>query len=326
MAGYPFGRLNHVSYIYAFLVAQKVKNLCAVWETWVWSLVWEDLLEERAWQPTPIFLGGVCPWTEEPGGPQSMGSELDTTEWLSTAQHIHIHMCLCVYICAYTCMCVCVYIYVYTHTYVSVCICVYTYTCVSVCIYVCIHMHVCLCVYICVYTYTCVSVYMCVYTYTCVSVCIYVFTYTCVSVCIYMYIHIHVSVYICVYTYTYVCLCVYICIYIYMCVRVYVYVYTYVSVYICVYIYIHAPHFLDPFICQWTFQLLLCVSYCENFSKKKCYRNVIIQEYIWDWLCSLIMLLKFTQVSTYISILLFYLLSINSHSLLTYSWLKNICF
>ena len=35
----------------------------------------------RAWQPTPVFLPGVSPWTEVPGGLQSMGvSESDTTE------------------------------------------------------------------------------------------------------------------------------------------------------------------------------------------------------------------------------------------------------
>ena len=32
-------------------------------------------------QPTPVFLPGESPWTEEPGGLQSMGSqESDTTE------------------------------------------------------------------------------------------------------------------------------------------------------------------------------------------------------------------------------------------------------
>ena len=36
-----------VSFItWASLVAQMVKNLPAMWETWVWSLSWEDLLEE----------------------------------------------------------------------------------------------------------------------------------------------------------------------------------------------------------------------------------------------------------------------------------------
>ena len=28
-----------------------------------------------AWQPTPVFLPGEFPWTEEPGGLQSMGSQ-----------------------------------------------------------------------------------------------------------------------------------------------------------------------------------------------------------------------------------------------------------
>ena len=36
----------------------------------------------RAWQPTPVFLSGESPWTEEPGGLQSMASQSQT-------QHIH---------------------------------------------------------------------------------------------------------------------------------------------------------------------------------------------------------------------------------------------
>ena len=34
-----------LQYAWAFLVAQMVKNPPAMWETWVRSLVWEDLLE-----------------------------------------------------------------------------------------------------------------------------------------------------------------------------------------------------------------------------------------------------------------------------------------
>ena len=30
--------------------------------------------QRRKWQPTPGFLPGKIPWTEEPGGLQSMGS------------------------------------------------------------------------------------------------------------------------------------------------------------------------------------------------------------------------------------------------------------
>ena len=32
--------------MWAFLVPQRVKNLSAMWETWVQSLGWEDPLEE----------------------------------------------------------------------------------------------------------------------------------------------------------------------------------------------------------------------------------------------------------------------------------------
>ena len=41
------------------LVAQMVKRLPTMWETWVQSLGWEDLLEkDMKWQPTPVFLPG----------------------------------------------------------------------------------------------------------------------------------------------------------------------------------------------------------------------------------------------------------------------------
>ena len=50
-----------LQYSWASLVAQIVKNLSAVWDTWVQFLCWEDPLR-RAWQPTP----GESPWTKEP--------------------------------------------------------------------------------------------------------------------------------------------------------------------------------------------------------------------------------------------------------------------
>ena len=47
---------------------------------WVQSLGQEDPLE-RKWQPTPVFMPGESPWTEETGGLQSIGyKESDTTE------------------------------------------------------------------------------------------------------------------------------------------------------------------------------------------------------------------------------------------------------
>ena len=64
-----------------------IKNLTAVkkmQETWVRSLGWEDLLEEEMATHSSI-LAWKIPWTEKPGGLQSMGSqELDTTERTST--------------------------------------------------------------------------------------------------------------------------------------------------------------------------------------------------------------------------------------------------
>ena len=42
---------------WASLVAQMVKNLPAMWETWVRSLSWEDPLEKET-ATTPVFLPG----------------------------------------------------------------------------------------------------------------------------------------------------------------------------------------------------------------------------------------------------------------------------
>ena len=53
-------------------VTQAVKNLPAMQETWVRSRV-RKIPWRRAWQPTPVFLPGESPWTEEPGGLQSTG-------------------------------------------------------------------------------------------------------------------------------------------------------------------------------------------------------------------------------------------------------------
>ena len=60
------------SYLWISLVGHMVKNLPAIWETWVQSLGWK-IPWRRAWQPTPVFSPGEAPWTEEPGGRQSMG-------------------------------------------------------------------------------------------------------------------------------------------------------------------------------------------------------------------------------------------------------------
>ena len=54
------------------LVVPMVKNLPAVQETWVRSLGGEDLLEKEMATHSRV-LAWKIPWTEEPGGLQSIG-------------------------------------------------------------------------------------------------------------------------------------------------------------------------------------------------------------------------------------------------------------
>ena len=59
------------------LVAQTVKNLPAMQETRVQSLDQEDPLEKGMANHSSILAWRI-PWTEEPGGLQSMGSQSQT--------------------------------------------------------------------------------------------------------------------------------------------------------------------------------------------------------------------------------------------------------
>ena len=56
----------------ASLVAQPVKNLSVKQETWVRFLGWKDPLEKEMATLSSILAWRI-PWTEEPGGLQSMG-------------------------------------------------------------------------------------------------------------------------------------------------------------------------------------------------------------------------------------------------------------
>ena len=60
--------------LWASLVAQTVKNLPAMQESWVWSLGQEDPLEKRMATHSSTLVWRI-PWTEEPGRIQSMGSQ-----------------------------------------------------------------------------------------------------------------------------------------------------------------------------------------------------------------------------------------------------------
>ena len=67
---------------WAFLVAQTVKNLTAMQEIWVLSLCQEDPLEEDMTIHISILACRI-PWTEEPGGLQSMGPQKVEHNWVT---------------------------------------------------------------------------------------------------------------------------------------------------------------------------------------------------------------------------------------------------
>ena len=58
----------------ASLVAQRLKRLPSMWETWVRFLGQEDPLEKEMVTHSSILAWRI-PWTEEPGGLQSTGSQ-----------------------------------------------------------------------------------------------------------------------------------------------------------------------------------------------------------------------------------------------------------
>ena len=63
--------------LWVSLVAQMVKSLPTMWETRVPSLGWEDPLEKEMATHSNI-LAWKIPWTEEPDGLQSIGSQSKT--------------------------------------------------------------------------------------------------------------------------------------------------------------------------------------------------------------------------------------------------------
>ena len=65
-------------------MAQIVKNLPIMQETWVQSLGWEDTLKQEMATHSSILAWRI-PWTEEPAGYSPKGhKELATTKQLNT--------------------------------------------------------------------------------------------------------------------------------------------------------------------------------------------------------------------------------------------------
>ena len=65
------------------LVAQIVKHLPTMWETWVQSLGWKDFLEKEMATHSSI-LAWKTPWTEETGRLQSMGLQRVGHDWATS--------------------------------------------------------------------------------------------------------------------------------------------------------------------------------------------------------------------------------------------------
>ena len=76
------------SYFRGNLMAQTVKHLPTVWETWVQFLGQEDLLEKEMATQSSI-LAWKIPCTEEPGRLQSMGSQRVRYDW-ATSLHFSV--------------------------------------------------------------------------------------------------------------------------------------------------------------------------------------------------------------------------------------------
>ena len=68
-----------------------------MWETWVWSLGGEDPLEKEMETHSSI-LAWKIPWTEEPGGLQSMGLQRIGLDWVTKLARFwmkELQMCAC---------------------------------------------------------------------------------------------------------------------------------------------------------------------------------------------------------------------------------------
>ena len=71
----------------AMLVVKNLSANAGDVESWVWSLSWEDPLEESITTHSSI-LACEIPWTEEPGGLQSMGLQRVGRNWSNLAHTI----------------------------------------------------------------------------------------------------------------------------------------------------------------------------------------------------------------------------------------------
>ena len=101
-------------YIWASLVAQLVKNLPAMWETWVRSLGWK-ITWRRERLPSPLFWPGELHELYSPWGRKKS----DTTEQLSLS-YIYIYIHTHTYICIGRSILIDLYRYLDIHRYINI--------------------------------------------------------------------------------------------------------------------------------------------------------------------------------------------------------------
>ena len=83
--------------MWTWLVAQTVWNLPAMQETQVRSLGWEDPLEKEVATHSSILAQRI-PWTEEPGGLQSMGLQRVRQDWVTNTWSLLMYLrALCLF-------------------------------------------------------------------------------------------------------------------------------------------------------------------------------------------------------------------------------------
>ena len=90
----PYTHTHTHTYVHIYThrasqVALVVKNPTVIHETWVRSLGGEDPLEKEMVTHSSILAWRI-PWTEEPGGLQSIGSQRVGHDWVHTHTHTHI--------------------------------------------------------------------------------------------------------------------------------------------------------------------------------------------------------------------------------------------
>ena len=106
--------LTHpLQYSWASFVTQLVKNPPAMWETWVWSLGWEDILEKGKATQSDI-LAWTIPWAALSMGLQWIGHNWATFPFIAFFCNMYfsvfnilfynywifVHIYICIYIYA----------------------------------------------------------------------------------------------------------------------------------------------------------------------------------------------------------------------------------